>query len=194
MIIWINGAFGSGKTQTAYELSRRIKNSYVYDPENAGYFICKNIPKAIAEEDFQDYSMWRSFNFDMLDYIAKHYDGTIIVPMTIANKIYYNELIVALSEKYELKHFILCAEKETILKRLASRFESDKSWAALQIDRCLRAFDGDINGYKIQTDKMNICQVAEKIAGLSRIILQKDDRSGPRKFWDRLVTKYRHIR
>lgn len=24
MIIWINGAFGSGKTQTAFELNRRI--------------------------------------------------------------------------------------------------------------------------------------------------------------------------
>ncbi|HBD65376.1 MAG TPA: tunicamycin resistance protein, partial [Clostridiales bacterium] len=44
MIIWINGAFGSGKTQTANELHRRIKNSYVYDPENIGFFIRDNIP------------------------------------------------------------------------------------------------------------------------------------------------------
>ncbi|MDR0635583.1 MAG: AAA family ATPase, partial [Treponema sp.] len=29
MIIWINGAFGSGKTQTAFELNRRWNNSYV---------------------------------------------------------------------------------------------------------------------------------------------------------------------
>lgn len=36
MIIWINGAFGSGKTQTAYELCRRMRGAYVYDPENAG--------------------------------------------------------------------------------------------------------------------------------------------------------------
>ncbi len=46
MIIWINGAFGSGKTQTAYELHRRLDGSYVYDPENAGYFIRKNLPSA----------------------------------------------------------------------------------------------------------------------------------------------------
>lgn len=30
MIIWLNGAFGSGKTQTAYELHRRLRNSYIY--------------------------------------------------------------------------------------------------------------------------------------------------------------------
>ena len=36
MIIWINGAFGSGKTNVAYELNRRIESSYVYDPEEIG--------------------------------------------------------------------------------------------------------------------------------------------------------------
>ena len=39
MIIWLNGAFGAGKTQTAYELHRRLPGSYVYDPENAGFFM-----------------------------------------------------------------------------------------------------------------------------------------------------------
>jgi chloramphenicol 3-O-phosphotransferase len=33
MIIWLNGAFGAGKTQTAFELHSRIPDSYVFDPE-----------------------------------------------------------------------------------------------------------------------------------------------------------------
>lgn len=37
MIFWVNGAFGAGKTQTSYELHRRIPNSFVYDPENVGF-------------------------------------------------------------------------------------------------------------------------------------------------------------
>ena len=37
MIIGINGAFGAGKTQAAYELQRRRKGAYVYDPENLGF-------------------------------------------------------------------------------------------------------------------------------------------------------------
>ena len=44
MIIGINGAFGAGKTQAAYELQRRHKDAYVYDPENLGFFIRSNIP------------------------------------------------------------------------------------------------------------------------------------------------------
>ena len=62
MIIWINGAFGSGKTVTAYELHRRIPNSFVYDPENIGFFLNKNLPKKLLKGDFQDYRIWRELN------------------------------------------------------------------------------------------------------------------------------------
>ena len=60
MIIWINGAFGSGKTTCAYELHRRLPNSYVYDPENIGFVIRDNIPDEMKQKDFQDYEQWRS--------------------------------------------------------------------------------------------------------------------------------------
>jgi adenylylsulfate kinase-like enzyme len=91
MILWINGAFGAGKTTVANELNRRIENSYIYDPENAGYFIRKNIPQQINTEDnFQDYKLWRDFNLKMLRFIADSFDGTIIVPMTVTNRQYYD--------------------------------------------------------------------------------------------------------
>ncbi|MGN6415163.1 hypothetical protein [Flexivirga sp.] len=32
MLIWINGAFGAGKTQTAHELRRRLPEAQVADP------------------------------------------------------------------------------------------------------------------------------------------------------------------
>ena len=54
MIIWINGAFGSGKTHTAAELHRRLKDSYLYDPEEIGYFIRGHVPEEAKEGDFQE--------------------------------------------------------------------------------------------------------------------------------------------
>lgn len=194
MIIWINGAFGAGKTQTAYALQRRIPGSYVYDPENAGFFIRKNIPPALRFGDFQDYSMWRRFNYDMLDYIAERCPGPVIVPMTITDRRYYDELIGALSRKYDVKHIILYAKKETLLRRLASRLEGRKSWAARQIDRCVKAFDTDIPGYKIHTDDMTVNQAAERIAAIAAISLQPDNRGRLHRLFDRIIIQCRHIR
>ena len=194
MIIWINGAFGSGKTQTAYELHKRMENSYVYDPEKAGYFIRENIPKSILKDDFQDYPMWRTFNYNMIDYIADNYNGAVIVPMTITDKAYYDEIIGALSEKYCVKHFILCAKKETILKRLSFRFEYSNSWAARQIDRCQKAFLEDITECRIETDGLNIYQVVEKIADLAGIHLIEDNRGRLCRLFDRVITQCKHIR
>lgn len=194
MIIWINGAFGSGKTQTAYELHRRLPNSYVYDPENAGFFIRKSLPKPVQLADFQDYPMWRTFNRDMLDYIAAHDTGDIIVPMTVTNRAYFDEIIGALSRKYEVKHFILYAEKAVLLKRLASRLEGKNSWAAQQIDRCIKAFDEEITETKIFTDHMDISQAAEIIGELSGVSLLEDRRSSLKRRFDRLAVQCRHIR
>lgn len=194
MIIWLNGAFGSGKTQTAYELHRRLSDSYVYDPENAGFFIRKNLPQSIHVDDFQDYPMWRKFNLDMLCYISQHYSGPIIVPMTVTDRGYYDELIGALAEKYELRHFILWAQPDTIRRRLASRLEGPDSWAARQLDRCIQAFETDITQHKICTDGLSIEQVAEEAAALAGVSLAADRRSRLHKRLDRAITQFRHIR
>lgn len=194
MIIWINGAFGTGKTQAAYELCRRLENAYVYDPENAGIFLRKNLPPALHAGDFQDYPMWRSFNAEMLAYLAEHHTGDIIVPMTITNRQYYHETIRLLPEGFDIRHFILYAEKETLLKRLASRLEGRGSWAAQQIDRCILAFDTDFGEYKIHTDHMTVSQVTDRIAALAGLSLSPDSRNRLRKIFDRTVVQLRHIR
>lgn len=194
MIIWINGAFGAGKTQAAYELQRRLPQSYVYDPEEAGFFIRKNIPPSMGKNDFQDHPLWRRFNYEMLDYISAHHAGHIIVPMTITDRGYYDEIIGALAKKQDVNHIILYARKDTLLRRLASRWEGRKSWAAQQIDRCIKSFDEDITGYKIHTDDLNIDQVVAQIAAICAVTLSMDRRNSLRKRFDRLMVKYRHIR
>lgn len=164
MIVWINGAFGSGKTQTAFELHRRISNSYVYDPENAGFFIRENIPSGLEKDDFQDFVMWREFNFSMLKYINENYEGLVIVPMTVVSADYFKEVIEKLRvDNIEVKHFTLWASKETLLKRLKSRGEGEDSWAEKQIDRCMEGLSKDIFKEHIHTDNLSIEEVAKEI-------------------------------
>ncbi|WP_433944183.1 AAA family ATPase [Paenibacillus sp. SN-8-1] len=195
MIIWLNGAFGAGKTQTAYELHRRIPNSFVFDPENAGYYIRDNIPIEVARSDFQEHSLWRTFNYEMLTYITSKYEGTIIVPMTITNPEYWDEIVGQLRrDGLSLRHFTLTVTKDTLIRRLRSRFEGKGSWAAQQIDRCVRDLALEVFAEHVHTDHLTVPQTAEVIASLLHIELQPDGRSRIRKAADRMITQIKHIR
>ena len=175
MIIWINGAFGSGKTQTAFELNRRIPNSFVYDPENIGFFISNNIPSRIRKSDFQDYEIWREINTSLIKFIEDKYDGILIIPMTIVNPQYFNEIVSSLrNQGINIKHYTLMASKKTLLERLRSRGDGIDSWAAKQIDKCIKGLSNEIFQDLIDTDNMSIEDVAEKIALMSNINLLSD--------------------
>lgn len=195
MIIWLNGAFGSGKTTSAFELHRRLPHSFVYDPENIGYFIRKNTPKETHKADFQDDEQWRSFNYEMLRRISTEYSGTIIVPMTINNRQYYDEIIGRLTaDGVPLLHYILYADKGTIIKRLNKRLARGETWAKAQIDRCLHAFNTDIAEVKIVTDNRSVDSIVEEVALRSGVALLPDNRSFIKKRMDRVVTLVKHIR
>ena len=122
MIIWINGAWGSGKTTIATELNNRLENSLIFDPEEAGFYINKMIPDELKKNDFQNFAEWRKINNDMLKRLLEEYNGTIIVPMTIIEINYFREITQDISED-ELHHYILEASEQTIQERLAKRLE-----------------------------------------------------------------------
>jgi cytidylate kinase len=195
MIIWINGTFGSGKTTTAYELHRRIKESFVFDPERFGFVLMANIPKEMAKGDFQDYPIWRETNYQLLKQVADGYQGVIIVPMTLSNEVYFEEIIGRLREDgVEIKHFTLMASEGTILKRLAKRFEGEKSWAYQQMEQRVKSLSKPIFQEHIQTDSLTIDEVIKKIAQRTSVELLPDNRSSLRKKIDRLLISLKEIR
>lgn len=164
MILWINGAFGSGKTTTAEELERRIPGSFLYDPENAGYFIRSVFPASLLQSDFQDHKIWREINVCVLGDLAREYPGIIIVPMTLVNPDYFDELVGQLcAQGIEVRHFALMAERETLLWRLTNRGEHAQSWSAQQIDRCHAALSQERFGEHIHTDHLTTGQIVERI-------------------------------
>ena len=99
-----------------------------------------------------------------------------------------------LREHPHLRHIILYAGRETLLKRLASRLEGRRSWGAQQIDRCIRAFDTDITEIKLATDSLTVGQAAERAAEIAGVPLIPDRRGPLRRSLHRLATQCRHIR
>ena len=194
MIIWINGTFGAGKTTVAYELHRRLPLSHVYDPERIGYVLMDNIPKEILKKDFQDYPLWREANYKLLKQLSKEYVGTIIVPMTLTNEEYYDEIIGKLSaDCIEIKHFTLAASKQTIEKRLRKRFEGKKSWGYEQAEERIMNLKKDQFKEHIQTDTLSIDEIVNVIANTSGLTLLPDLRTKGRRFYERLLVTMKEI-
>ena len=164
MIIWINGSFGVGKTTIAENLKDRIANSIIYDPEKVGMFLYKTLPE--KKDDFQDYELWRTINYEMLKELYKQ-NEVIIVPMTITNLQYYNEIVGRLQKDgIKILHFILTANKESIIRRLNARGNSTE-WAYMQVDRCDKAFKDDyLKGQKVDTNNKSIDEVCNNLIKL----------------------------
>ncbi|WP_369193954.1 NUDIX hydrolase [Streptomyces djakartensis] len=123
-VVWINGAFGAGKTTTAQELIELIPNSTLFDPEVIGGALrCLLPPKRLAEVgDFQDLPIWRRLVIDTAAAMLAELGGTLVVPMTLLRQEYRDEIFGGLAARRIAVSHILLAPAETILReRIAGR-------------------------------------------------------------------------
>lgn len=124
MIVWINGAFGAGKTTTARELIDLIPNSTLFDPEVLGAGLTHLLPaKRLAEVgDFQDLPIWRRLVVDTAAALLAELGGVLVVPMTLLRQEYRDEIFGGLAARRIPVHHVLLAPAETILReRIAGR-------------------------------------------------------------------------
>lgn len=163
MIIWINGCFGVGKTAVANKVKDILGNAYVYNPEEVGFLMQKNVPAELDFFCFSQEKIWSDFNLYMIDKIYKEYDGHIIVPMTIKSDFTYNNTIQKFYDgDYEFEHIVLDADTEIIKKRLANRGENGDSFAVRNIKNCKDFFYK--NEFKIyNTNNLDSNEVAHMV-------------------------------
>ena len=195
MIIWLNGAFGVGKTQTAFELHSRLPDSFVFDPEQIGFSLRKILPPGIRAGDFQDHQIWREFTYQGLRYVAKNFAGIIIVPMTVANPLYYEQTVEALrKEEFQVHHFTLLASRNTVLRRLRRRGDGSNSWGAHQLERCLKSLSDDRFSIHLNTEGKAIEAVAEEIAHYAGLNLKPATWYPILHPLRRMIVQLRHVR
>lgn len=164
MIIWINGAYGAGKSTTAEALHQRMPNSFIFDPEKIGNCVRETKPDSLWRDDFQNYPSWREMTYTLLTELYKMYSGTIIVPMTILNAEYKSETIDRLKKDgVAILHFILDASPETIGVRIITRNEDENCWCYRQIPRCVSALHYNIEGIRINTEQKPVDEVVSEI-------------------------------
>lgn len=208
MLLWINGPFGGGKTQTAHEIRRRLPGSVLCDPEHPGFGLRRMLPPELRG-DFQDLASWRQGVVEVLDLTLGRHDGVVIAPMTVTDPRYFAETVGRLRELgHDVRHFTLLAERETVLARLRGRgfgrllrYVAGKdaplrreSWAVGQLDHCLERLREPEFAEHLWTDRTTVARTADRIAVLAGLTLTPN-RDGPARGWlRRACTSARHIR
>jgi hypothetical protein len=208
VLLWINGPFGGGKTQTAYELRRRLPGSVVCDPEQVGFGLHRMIPSPLRG-DFQHFPAWRQGVYEALDLVLAKHDGVVIAPMTVVEPGYFRETVGRLRERgHDVRHFALLADRSTVLRRLRERgfghavqFVAGRatalrreSFAVSKLDLCLERLRDKEFAEQIWTDTLGVPQVAEHIADSAGLTLAPNTDGELRGRLRRAWTGIRHIR
>src|SRR5260221_5745471 len=138
-VIWINGAFGAGKTTVARALTSRLPGAIMFDPEAVGLMLRQTIPAGLRPTaDFQAIPLWRRLTNDTIEGLLEQYQRPVVVALTVVNPEYFDELVGALRRAgITVHHFTLTAETATIRKRLVTRVARPWStlWAWRQVQR-----------------------------------------------------------
>jgi hypothetical protein len=198
MLVWINGPFGGGKTATAYELHRRLPGSAVCDPERVGFGMRRMLPVPLRG-DFQDLPAWRHSIAELLRLTLAAWDGPVIVPMTLVNRGYFQEIIGSLRDDgLPVHHFSLLAEPATVRRRLGWRSLGTEctrgSWAMKNLGESLRRLHEPDFAQHIHTDRLTVAQVADAIARSAGLPITPSTDGPLRATLRRYVTTVRHIR
>ncbi|MET8578165.1 AAA family ATPase [Streptomyces sp. NPDC005012] len=201
MLLWINGPFGGGKTQTAHEIHRRLPGSVICDPEHLGFGLRRMMPPALRG-DFQDLASWRQGVVEVLDLALTRHEGVVIAPMTVTDPEYFAQTVGRLGELgHDVRHFTLLAQRETVLRRLRERGlgrllghfagrrkpRRSESWAVERLDATLERLKEPEFAEHLWTDDFTVPKTADRIAVLAGLTL-RPNRGGA------LVDRYRQAR
>lgn len=208
MLVWINGPFGGGKTQTAHEIQRRLAGSVICDPEHVGFGLHRMTPPSLRT-DFQDFPAWRQGVYEVLDLALTKHDGVLLAPMTVVEPSYLQEITGRLRDRgHDVRHFTLLADRDTVLRRLrerglghAARLVVGKdissrwdSFAVSKLDLCLRRLRAAEFAEHVWTEHLTIPQVADHIAASAELTLAPNTDSALRGRLRRAWTGVKHIR
>jgi hypothetical protein len=173
MVIFLNGAFGIGKTTVARELKRNLTGSLIFDPEKVG-FVLRRLPRWVPldgrnSQDYQDMRLWRALT--ALGIRATRLSSKkVIVPMAFSNLSYLDEVREQVRRfDTNIFHFCLVAPFEIVEKRVFQRsaHRTTIAWQLRRTAECCKVHRRPEFGQHISTAHRSIDEITTDI--LSRL-------------------------
>lgn len=172
MVVFLNGAFGIGKTTVARCLRGRLPGSAIYDPELAG-LVLRRLPSWVPLEgrgtdDFQDLAVWRRASVLGIR-AARALRRTVIVPMAFSRLDYLREVLDGVRRfDAELRHFCLVAPLPVVLERVGRRGQrlspAALAWQVRRAEECCAAHGSAEFAEHVPAAEQTPDQIASRIA------------------------------
>ena len=166
VVVWINGAFGVGKTTVSGALVREWDGAIMFDPERIGALLRPTIPRAWHTGDYQDFPLWRRLTVEAVSGLVTDYRRPVVVPMTLVKDACFREIIGGLRDGgVTVRHFALTASPATIRRRLLRRLVRPLSipWALARVEQCCEVLGRPEFHEQIDTDGLSVTDVTARI-------------------------------
>jgi 8-oxo-dGTP pyrophosphatase MutT (NUDIX family) len=171
VIVWVNGAFGVGKTSAVRELRELLPGSSVFDPEWVGAGLRALLPPEVMAGvgDFQELVSWRRLVPETAAALLAELDGPLLVPMTVLRQDYRDEIFGALAARRIAVHHVLLHADETILRKRIEGDEADRGAREWRLDH-LDGYQAALGSWLradarlVETDELTPRQTAERVA------------------------------
>ncbi|WP_435208454.1 AAA family ATPase [Streptomyces sp. bgisy034] len=180
MIIWLNGAFGAGKTSLAEEIINRRPDLILYDPELLGFALREYVPPPTG--DFQDLPEWRHLVAETAVVLRRHRNTMLVVPMTIVDPGYRAEIFGAIQASGEsVAHYFLDVPAAELRRRIegqvihqdnGERDAQARNWRLAQVGRGVAAAG------QLSADTVRVAVGGQSVSELADTVLADVDRRG----------------
>ncbi|MFI5857391.1 AAA family ATPase [Streptomyces parvulus] len=125
MIVWINGAFGGGKSTLAAGLADTLDGAVVADPEAVGDLLrCTLSGHRLRPRDYQDLPPWQEVTRTLVASLHRFTGGPVVVPMSVLDRERARTLLGSLrADGLRLTHLILHTSPDQLHARIAASCE-----------------------------------------------------------------------
>lgn len=130
-VVWINGAFGAGKTTTARLLAQSIPGSVILDPEEIGSMLRPVLQPVAPVRDFQEWAAWRELVAAtinaVIDELPEDGPRLVIVPQTITSEAHWSQIRRALQPGVEVVAVALHVDPDEHRRRVTEDAEEPRA-------------------------------------------------------------------
>lgn len=174
MILWIDGAYGVGKTTVAEKIGERLNNVEILESD----FYYQEMLKENFFLGFGGTIPQTNKNFikrfrDLIIEKSKVSKNNLIVVMSLTQKECMEELYEYLTDTgQDIFHIILIACEQTIISRIENDFSRDKSFSLSYLHENIQFLESHFpDAIRVDTDNKNSDAVADYIF---RLLIAKE--------------------